>query len=84
MKTFDQCKDEVANNEGIGRFPSLPFAHNTLWNRAAELYAQEVAERDRERMKISMPTGEVKAWDFVLWAKAHFESPIHQPNQEKP
>lgn len=56
MKTFDQCKDEVANNDGdeFGWTTDYEFKLNftslkIMMTKAAELYAQEVAKDAWER-----------------------------------
>jgi|JI9StandDraft_1071089.scaffolds.fasta_scaffold02360_25 hypothetical protein len=91
MKTFDQCKDEVANKENYvtwDAFESVHFYGTIKWRecnaKAAELYAQEVAkdawERacDEQRKLINI--------EFYTLLGIHSEAskPPYQPNQEKP
>ena len=54
MKTFDQCKDEVANLKGhanwiIAEYRMTRDDIDKLYSQAAELYAQEVAKDAWER-----------------------------------
>ncbi len=89
MKTFDQCKDEIAEKYGCLDWSDLinsPIEDDKeiiskLLNEAAELYAQEVAK------DASVSFG---AWysgmtnDKVERAYERYLKEVNQPNQEKP
>ena len=80
MKTFDQCKDEVANNDGdeFGWTTDYEFKLNftslkIMMTKAAELYAQEVAKDAWERA--------CEAYDDLLFY-SNMERPMNPPPQE--
>ena len=97
MKTFDQCKDEVANNDGdeFGWTTDYEFKLNftslkIMMTKAAELYAQEVAKDAWEKPRVS-------AGLYLLFGNKlnlsladcddmvdFISDNFYQPNQEKP
>ncbi len=97
MKTFDQCKDEVAKkleyldwNILSRRLVSMGHTKilDSYYNEAAELYAQEVAKDAWDRACEASPI-------YVRYMRTVIESfeqelsicrvkPPYQPNQEKP
>lgn len=82
MKTFDQCKDEVANNDGdeFGWTTDYEFKLNftslkIMMTKAAELYAQEVAKDAWERA--------INAYEKLNDLDvSYYDFPPYQPNQE--
>jgi len=97
MKTFDQCKDEVANVENYvtwAAFEAVHFYGTIKWRecnaKAAELYAQGVAKdafdagwRFRHtEIGIRPESSQDKDTYFRQWNNNR--KPPYQPNQEKP
>ena len=53
--TFEQCKDQVAKDEGLDQFPKLPLPYQALYEKAAELYADSKAREAFDAARLEAP-----------------------------